>query len=61
MKWYACMDIDNIVFDVRVIDPTHPDTNYDGIEMVISLPDEDRSLIGKRYNGETVTFDDVLQ
>lgn len=59
MRWYACMDENNIVIDVRVIDPTNPDTNYDGIEMVISLTEEDRALIGKRYNGETITFEDV--
>jgi len=59
MKWYACMDESNIVIDVRVIDPTNPDTNYDGIEMVISLTEEDRTLIGKRYNGETIAFEDV--
>lgn len=60
MKWFACIDENNIVIDVRAIDPTNPDTNYDGVEMVVSLSQEDRTLIGKRYNGETISFEDVV-
>lgn len=60
MKWFACMDENNIVVDIKVIDPTNPNNDYNGIEMVVSIPEEDRTLIGKRYNGEILTFEDVL-
>jgi hypothetical protein len=60
MKWFACMDENNIVVDIRIIDPTNPNTDYEGIEMVTSLMEEDRTLIGKRYNGETLSFEDVV-
>ena len=60
MRWYACMDENNIVIDVKVIDVTNPDNDFDGIDMIVSLIEEDRTLIGKRYNGESLSFEDVV-
>jgi hypothetical protein len=59
MKWYACMDEYNIVFEVKTFDITNPDNDYSGIARMNSLLFEDTSLIGKRYNGETNEYEVV--
>jgi hypothetical protein len=59
MKWYACIDENDIVFDIRTYDVLNPDNDFTGVERMNSLMEEDRTLIGKRYNGETITYEDV--
>jgi hypothetical protein len=59
MKWYACIDENNIVFDIRTYDVLNPDNDFTGVDRMNSLMEEDRTLIGKRYNGETITYEDV--
>jgi hypothetical protein len=59
MKWHACIDENNIVFDVRTYDITNPNNDFTGVERMNSLMEEDRTLIGKRYNGETSEYEVV--
>jgi len=47
------------VFDIRTYDILNPDNDFTGVERMNSLMEEDRTLIGKRYNGETITYEDV--
>jgi hypothetical protein len=53
------IDENDIVFDVRTYDITNPDNDFTGVERMNSLTEEDRTLIGKRYNGETCEYEVV--
>jgi hypothetical protein len=59
MKWYACMDENDIVFDIRTYDILNPDNDFTGINSMNSLMEEDRTLIGKWFNGKTLQYEDV--
>lgn len=59
MKWYAILDANDMVIDVRTYDITNPDNDYSDVEAMNSLPDEDRTLIGKWFNGETLQYEVV--
>lgn len=59
MKWYAILDANDMVIDVRTYDITNPDNDYTGVESMNSLPQEDRTLIGKWFNGETLQYEVV--
>ena len=59
MKWYAILDENDMVIDVRTYDITNPDNDYSDVAAMNSLPDEDRTLIGKWFNGETLQYEVV--
>ena len=59
MKWYAILDANDMVIDVRTYDITNPNNDYSDFERMNSLPDEDRTLIGKWFNGETLEYEVV--
>jgi hypothetical protein len=59
MKWYAILDVNDMVIDVRTYDITNPDNDYSDVESMNSLPEEDRTLIGKWFNGETLQYEVV--
>lgn len=59
MKWYAILDEKDVVIDVRPYDITNPNTDLTGVVAINSLPSEDRTLIGKWFNGETLQYEDV--
>lgn len=59
MKWYAVLDENDVVVDVRVFDVTNPNEDFTGVVAINSLPNEDRSLIGKWFNGQTLQYEDV--
>lgn len=59
MKWYAILDANDMVIDVRTYDITNPNNDFTGVEAMNSLPDEDRTLIGKWFNGKTLQYEVV--
>ena len=53
------MDENDIVFDIRTYDILNPDNDFTGINSMNSLMEEDRTLIGKWFNGKTLQYEDV--